>query len=97
MILFDMMSWYQIKTGKYPDSSMPMFVEIEATALYLIKMAEDNNIDLDRILNSTSGNGKTVFWLAAYNSESLARELLKRKVVVKTVDNLFRIPIFRVS
>ena len=96
-ILFDMIVWYQNKTGKYPDSSIPMFTEIESSAFYLIKMAEDNNLNMDDVLNHTAENGKTLFWKAAYYSEALASELLKRNVVVTTVDNLFRIPEFRVS
>ena len=98
MSLFAMMGWYKIKTGKNPDSSMPMFGEIEATAFYLIKMAENNEPDIDRILNWTAANGTTLFFKVAFYSESIASELLKKDfVVVTTVDNLFQIPPFRVS
>ena len=97
LALFEMMSWYKIKTGKFPDSNLPMFHEIEATSLYLIKMAEDNKLNMKLILNWTGNNGLTLFSKAALYSESLATELLKRNVVVKTLDNLFQIPAFRVS
>ena len=98
MSLFDMMTCNKIKTGKYPDSSMLMLDEIEATAFYLIKMAEDNNLDMDHILNWTAANGKTILFLATFYSESIARELLKKDVVVvTTVDSFFQIPTFRVS
>ena len=97
LVLFNMMAGYHNQTGKLPDSNLPMFTEIESTTFYLIKMAEDNNLKMDNILNWTTNNGKTLFWLAALFSESLASELLKKNVVVTTVDNLFRIPSFRVS
>ena len=97
IISFEMMAKYHNKTGKLPDSSMPMFNEIESTILYLIKLAEDNKLNMDKILNWVNKIGKTLFWNAAYYSESLALELLKRNVDVKTVDHLFRTPSFRVS
>ena len=97
MILFDLNGWYKNKTSKFPDSSMAMFNEIESTALFLIKMAEDNNLNMDAILNWTADDGETLFSNAAYFSESLANELLKNNdVVVTTVDELFRVPSFRV-
>ena len=97
MILFDMMVKYYIQTLKFPDSNLPMFDEIESSAFYLIKIAEDNNLKMDDILNRTADNGKTLFCLAAFYSELLASELLKKNVVLTTVDNLFQIPDFRVS
>ena len=97
MILFDMMAGYKSKTGKLPDSTMPMFTEIETSAFHLIKMAEDNNLNMDDVLNHTADNGRTLFYQAAVFSESVAIELLKRNVVVTKVDNLFSIPSFRVS
>ena len=97
MVLFDIMSCYKIKTGKYPNRWMPMFVEIESTAMYLIEVAEDNNLNMVGILNWVAEDGKTLFWKAAIYSESLAKDLLKRNVVVTTVDDLFRIPSFQVS
>ena len=97
MTLFEMMLYYNNKTGKYPDSTMPMFLEIETTALHLIKMAEDNQLNMDNILNWTADNGITLFWLAACYSESLASELLKKNVVITTVNNSFQVPTFKVS
>ena len=101
LIVFDMMSWYRNQTDKrdkYPDSRMPMFTEIESTVRYLLKLAEDNNLNMDKIINWTGDDGRTLFSNAACYSESLASELLKKNVVVvTTVDNLFRIPRFRVS
>ena len=96
-ILFDMMTLYFNRARKFPDSSMPMFVEIESTARYLIKLAEDNNLNMDDVLNHTANDGTTLFEQAAMYSESLANELMKKKVVVTTVNDLFEIPRFRVS
>ena len=98
LAVFDMVSGYNVKTGKLPDSSMPMLTEIESTVRYLLKLAEDNNLNMDKIINWTGDDGRTLFSNAACYSESLASELLKKNVVVvTTVDNLFRIPRFRVS
>ena len=97
MILFDMMSLYRNETGLTPDSNLPMFVEIESSAFYLIKLAEEKKLNMANILNCTADDGTTVFSRAAYYSEPLAIELLKKNVVVTTVDNLFMIPSFRVS
>ena len=97
MILFDMMSLYRNETGLTPDSNLPMFVEIESSAFYLIKLAEEKKLNMANILNCTADDGTTVFSRAAYYSEPLAIELLKKNVVVTTVDNLFMIPSFKVS
>ena len=97
LALFDMMNIYQNETGKYPDRSMPMFNEIESTALYLIETAENNKLNMDTILNWTTEDGRTLILNASLYSESLASELLKKNIVVTTVDNLFQIPHFQVS
>ena len=97
MALFDMNVRYANQTGNAPDSSLPMFNEIESIAFFLIEMAEDNELDMNRVLNWTANDGQTLFSIATQFSETLARELLKRNVVVTTVDNLFQIPSFRVS
>ena len=97
LVLFDMMIGYNNQTGNLPGSSLPMFLEIETTAFYLIKLAEDNKLPMDDILNWTADNGLTLFQRAAWFSESLASELLKKDVIVTTVDILFQTPSFRVS
>ena len=97
LILFDMMVGYNNQTGNLPDSSLPMFTEIESTAFYLIELAGKNKLIMSDILNWTADNGLTLFQRAAWFSELLARELLKKNVIVTTVDNTFQTPSFRVS
>ena len=96
-ISFSMNGLYQNQTGKRPDSSLPLFNETETTILYLIKLAEENKLKMNKILNSVNENGMTLFASAALYSESIARELLTRNVDVKTIDGLFQTPGFRVS
>ena len=97
LILFELALGYKIQTGKFPDSAMPMMIEIESSAFFLLKLAEDNNLNMDHILNRTADNGMTLFRKAASFSETLASALLKKNVVVTTVDYMFQIPVFRVS
>ena len=97
IISFDMMAKYQIETGNLPDSSMKMFNKIESTICYLIKLVENNKLNLNKILNWVAEDGMTLFFRATVYSESLAIELLKRNVDVKIVDNLFQTLSFRVS
>ena len=98
LMLFDMITEYNNRTGKMPNSNLPIFNEVESTAFFLIKLAEENKLDMNAILNWTANDGDTLFSKAAYLSESIASELLKKQVVVvTTVDNLFQIPPFRVS
>ena len=76
---------------------MEMFNEIESTILYLIKLAEENKLNLKNILNWVAEDGQTLFWNAALYSEPLTLELLSRNVDVKTVDYLFQTVSFKVS
>ena len=97
LISFQMMVKYCNETRKYPDSSMPMFNEIESSILYLIELAENNKLEMDKIVNFTSNIGDTLFQNATFYSESLAIELLNRNVDVRTLDYYFQIPTFKVS
>ena len=97
LILFQLAEGYLNQTDYYPDSAIPLWNEIESSAFYLIKLAEDNNLNMVHILNQTADDGRTFFWQAALFSETLASELLKKNVVVTTVDSTFLIPEFRVS
>ena len=95
IVSFSLMTSYQNETRKIPTSSMPMFDEIESTIFYLIKLADDNKLSMNKILNSVTG--QSLFWNASFFYESLALELLTRNVDVKTVDYLFQTVSFRVS
>ena len=97
MDLFELANEYNIQPDNNFDSAMPMMNEIESSAFYLLKLAEENNLNMDHILNQTADNGRTFFFLATVYSETLASELLKKNVVVTTVDTQFQILSFRVS
>ena len=94
---FDTMGGYMAETGNEPDSSMPLFNEIESTIFYLIKLTDDNKLNVRNVLNWVTDDGSTLFARAAVFSESLALELLSRNVDVKTVDHLFQTVPFKVS
>ena len=81
----------------YPDASTGLFSEIEATVEYLIRLGDQYNLNMDEILNHKAKNGTTLFYMAAYYSEKLAKILIQRNVKVNTVDSRFMIPTFRVS
>ena len=94
---FDLMSWYKIKTKNFPDASVGLFNEKEATIEYLIRLGDQHNLNMGEMLNHKGRNGTTLFDQAAYFSKNLAKMLLQRNVKVNTVDHKFMIPIFRVS
>ena len=91
-----MMRMYFDKTDQYPDSSIVMFNEIESFFIYLIQLAERNNIDMDRIINDTNDAGVSLLHSATVYSEKISIELIKRNVKVNTIDNNFITPRFRV-
>ena len=94
---FQLMGQYENLNGNYPEVSTGLFTEIEATVEYLIQLAEQHDLDMRQILNHKTKNGTTLFWQAASFSEKLAKILLEKNVEVKTVDNIFMTPQFRVS
>ena len=81
----------------YPDASVGLFTEIEATIEFLIQLGDQYNLNMEMILNHKANNGITLFWWAAYHSEKVAKMLLQRNVKVNTIDQKFDIPTFRVS
>ena len=91
-----MMRIYYIETKQAPDSSIVMFNEIESLFIYLIQLAEKNNIDMDRLINVTDYAGESLFHAATVYSEKISIELIKRNVKVNTIDNNFITPRFRV-
>ena len=98
IVAFDLMSWYRLKNnGNFPNASVGLFTEIEATVEYLIQLAYRSGLIIEDVLNHKGKNGKTLFWMAAYFSEKVAKMLLEKNVKVNTVDQKFMIPLFRVS
>ena len=91
-----MIGLYFIETDKLADSSIAMFNEIESLFIYLIQLAERNNVDIDRIINVTSAAGTSLFYESTVLSEKISRELIKRNVKVNKISNQFATPSLRV-
>ena len=87
----------KIKTKNYPDASIGLFNEIEATIEFLIQLGDQYNLNMEEILNHKGHDGTTLFYKATFYSEKVAKMLLQRNVKVNTVDDKFMTPIFRVS
>ena len=81
----------------FPSASTGLFSEIEATVEYLIRLGDQYNLNMDKILNHKAKDGVTLFGVATYYSEKVANILIQRNVKVNTVDDMFMIPTFRVS
>ena len=73
-----------------------MFNEIESLFIYMLQLAEQNNVDMDRVINNTDEIGHTLFQSATVFSEKISLELVKRKVNVKRIDNEFSTPKLKV-
>ena len=95
--VFEMMLAYWRTTTQLPDSSTGMFNEIESLFMYILQLVEQNNIGMDRVINSTNEAGNSLFHLATLFSEQISLELLKRNVKVDKIDNQFNTLYFRVS
>ena len=93
---FAMMREYNSRTWQVPNSSVGMFNEIESLLIYFLQLAEENNIDMDKVINLTSPSGQSFFHLATMFSENISLELLKRNVKVNRINSEFMTPHFRV-
>ena len=91
---FSTMRAYSDQTGEYPDSSIALFNEIESSFIYLLQLAEQYNIDMDRVINHTDEAGQSLLYPASVYSENISFELLKRNVKVNRIDNQFKTPLF---
>ena len=91
-----MMRFYYKETKQLADSSIVMFNEIESLFIYLIQLAERNNIDMDRIINVTNDAGQSIFNSASEFSEKISLELLKWNVKVNGICNNFTTPVMKV-
>ena len=85
---------YLAETKKCPDSSIGLYNEIESLIVYLLRLAEENNVGLDRVINFTNEGGQSLFHLATLFSENISSELIKRNVRVNKIDNRFSTPWF---
>ena len=94
---FHMASKYTNANKKLPDATEPMLIEIEETILYLIQLGDQHGVDMDKVLNAVTKNGKTLFHRATFYSERVARFLLTKNVKVNSVDQFFQTVSFRVS
>ena len=92
-----MTAYYQRNNQNLPSASNDLFRENEATVEYLIQLADQHKLNTRQILNHKGKDGTTLFYLAAYFSEKMAKILIQRNdVEVNTVDQLFMTPEFRV-
>ena len=62
----------------------------------MLKLAEQNDVDIDPLVNNTDKTGKSFFYLATVHSEKISLELINRNVKVNRIDNKFNTPDFRV-
>ena len=78
------------------DETPAFLADIEETCIFLIRLARSANLDLDKILNHTMANGKTLFHLAAHHSEKIAKYLLKENVKINSITDDFFTPSLKV-
>ena len=91
-----MMRFYTIETKRLPDSSIVMFNEIESLFIYMLQLAERNNINMNQLIKNTTEAGRSILYDATLHSEKISHELIKRKVKVNSINNEFRTPVFKV-
>ena len=60
---------YRNTNNKYPDLTKPMLIEAEETIIYLIQLGDQHGVNIDKVLNAVSKNGKTFFYRATVLSE----------------------------
>ena len=85
------------KTKQLPNSSIKMYNEIESLFIYLLELAEQNNVDMDRAINSTDETGQSIIELATLYSENISHELINRNVKVQRINSDFITPLFIVG
>ena len=80
-------SWYSNENEI--DHNLPMVGHLESTFIYLLKLAEDNNLDMAKLINFSNEVGMSIFHRAAKWSISCTSELLKRNVNVNRITENF--------
>ena len=91
-----MMREYSAQTNQMPDSSIGMFNDYESLFIYLLQLAERNNVDIDRVINHTTDAGSSLLHHSTLYSEKISLELINRNVKVNRIDNRFVTPRFLV-
>ena len=71
--------WY----GELPG---PLLRDIEDSCLFLIQLAKSANLDLDKILNHTTEDGYSLFYVASLHSERIIQHLLVENVQAGRID-----------
>ena len=95
IIIFQMASMYKNENNdEYPSG--PMLRDIEESCQYMIELAKSSNLDLEKILNRTTRNGRNLLFYASMFSEEITKHLLLQTVRVNSVDDKFITPSFRV-
>ena len=95
-VSFKMMQEYYKQTGQIPDRSFEAFNSFEEYFLYLLELAERNNVGMNRVINVTDKTGISIFYLATFFSEIVSNALINLNVIVNRIDNQFITPVFRV-
>ena len=93
---FLMMVKYFSQTKEITNSAIVMFNEFESLFIYMLQLAEQNKVDVDRGINWTDYTGATLIHFATALSEKIALALIKLDVKVNRIDNAFVTPHFRV-
>ena len=94
---FKMMQGYYKETGQLPDMSFEAFNWFEEYFIYLLDLAEQNNVDTNQAINKTDKTGISIFHLATLFSELVLNALISLDVMVNRIDNQFITPDFRVG
>ena len=69
---------------------------LESTFLHLIKLAEDNNVDMSSLINFSNEVGVSIFHRATRWSLNLTIELLRLNVNVNRISERFETPLMKV-
>ena len=82
--IFTMAYWYRQENKKAPSG--PMLCQIEDSCLFLVQLAKSVNLDLDKILNQTTKDGRTVFFQALMYSKKITNQLMIESIKVDSID-----------
>ena len=93
---FTMMERYYEETGQFPNSTIELYNEFESLFVYLLGLAEQNNVDTKQAINVADKTGISLFHLATLYSELVSNELISREVQVNRIDNQLITPVFKV-